>query len=29
MGDEAVAQAERVIAQLLLLAKVDEAASDG
>lgn len=28
MGDEAVAHAERVIAQLLLLAKVDEAASD-
>lgn len=28
MGDEAVAQAERVIAQLLLLAKVDEAASE-
>ncbi|WP_269930842.1 sensor histidine kinase [Aminobacter sp. HY435] len=28
LGDEAVAQAERVIAQLLLLAKVDEAASD-
>lgn len=27
-GDEAVAQAERVIAQLLLLAKVDEAASE-
>lgn len=28
IGDEAVAHAERVIAQLLLLAKVDEAASD-
>ncbi|KQU64337.1 histidine kinase [Aminobacter sp. DSM 101952] len=28
VGDEAVAHAERVIAQLLLLAKVDEAASD-